>query len=114
MTNAPDLATRLRDARLDLGLSQDFVASKLGIPRSALSDIERGKRNVAAPELEQLARLYGRSANELLTGQVDEVDESLRALARAASDLSADDRAEVLHFAQFLRNRSRSKAARPT
>jgi hypothetical protein len=33
----------------------------------------------------------------------DELDEGVRALARAVTDLTDQDRAEVLRYAQFLR-----------
>jgi transcriptional regulator with XRE-family HTH domain len=44
--DAEQLARRLREAREFLNLSQQFVAEQTGIPRSAVSDIERGSRRV--------------------------------------------------------------------
>lgn len=105
-----DLAHRLRGARKHLGLSQEFVAGKLDIPRSALSDIEQAKRNVSAPELQRFAILYGQSTDRLLNGQsAASESSSITALARAADDLTEEDREQVLEFAEFLRNRARSK-----
>ena len=95
------LATRLRDVREYLGLSQQYVADKTGIARSAVSDIERGMRKVDSLELRKLARLYMYPVGYFL-GE-EEVDEEVRALARAVTDLTDDDRAEVVRFAQFLR-----------
>lgn len=95
------LATRLRDVREYLGLSQQYVADKTGIARSAVSDIERGVRKVDSLELRKLARLYMYPVSYFL-GE-EEVDEEVRALARAVTDLTDDDRAEVVRFAQFLR-----------
>ena len=95
------LATRLRDVREYLGLSQQYVADKTGIARSAVSDIERGVRKVDSLELRKLARLYMYPVGYFL-GE-EEVDEEVRALARAVTDLTDDDRAEVVRFAQFLR-----------
>ena len=51
------LGERLKEAREYVGLKQDDVAKKLGIPRSALSNIEAGSRKVDAIELAQLARV---------------------------------------------------------
>lgn len=95
------LATRLREIREYLGLSQQYVADKTGIARSAVSDIERGLRKVDSLELRKLARLYMYPVGYFL-GE-EEADEDVRALARAVTDLTEDDRAEVVRFAQFLR-----------
>jgi len=95
------LATRLREVREYLGLSQQYVADKTGIARSAVSDIERGLRKVDSLELRKLARLYMYPVGYFL-GE-EEADEEVRALARAVTALTDDDRAEVVRFAQFLR-----------
>ena len=42
------LANRLREEREFANLSQQFVAQQTGIPRSAISDIERGSRRSKA------------------------------------------------------------------
>jgi transcriptional regulator with XRE-family HTH domain len=94
-------ATRLREVREYLGLSQQYVADKTGIARSAVSDIERGLRKVDSLELRKLARLYMYPVGYFF-GE-EEIDEEVRALARAVTDLTGDDRAEVVRFAQFLR-----------
>ena len=110
MNERNELATRLKEARAYTGLSQAFVAEKLGVPRSALSDIERGTRKVAADELSRLADLYGCKADALLSGEPEQPDDqTLVVLARTAGQLSEEDRAEVLHFAQFLRNRTAAR-----
>src|SRR2546427_5983329 len=62
------LATRLRDAREYLELSQEEVARVLGVPRSAVSMIESGQRQVGALELKKLAEIYQRPI-EYFTGK---------------------------------------------
>ena len=100
------LGKRLREEREYRGFSQEDVASHLGVPRSAISLIESGSRRVSAEELGRLARLY-QTTMESLAGHSHEASqpESVRLLARAATDLSDTDRDEVLRFAQFLRSR---------
>ena len=56
--DATELARRLREAREFTNLSQQFVSEQTGIPRSAISDIERGSRRVESLELKRLAELY--------------------------------------------------------
>lgn len=99
------LAERLREAREAAGLSQEDVAQKLSMPRPAISQIENGHRRVEALELARLAKLYGRPlgffADEEPVGA-----RRLDALNRAAAALSEKDRAEVLRFAEFLRQKA--------
>jgi transcriptional regulator with XRE-family HTH domain len=100
-TESQQLAKRLREVREYLNLSQQFVADKTGIPRSAVSDIERGARKVDSLELRKLARLYTYPVGYFLGDE--EAGDDVRALARAVTDLTEGDRAEVVRFAQFLR-----------
>ena len=67
------LAQRLVEARNAIGYTQELVAEKLAIPRSAVSAIEAGKRKVSSIELKRLARLYRRPISDFL----DEESESL-------------------------------------
>ena len=104
------LGERLRDARKYLGLKQEEVASYLKIQRTALSDIESGRRRVEALELTRLAKLYQQSVS-YFTGE-DAAAAALPAdvahIARQAADLSAQDREELGRFAEYLRARSQA------
>jgi len=99
-----ELGERLRRSREYLGLSQGEVAEKLGVSRTAITQMEAGRRKVSTLELAKLARLYGQSY-EYFLGEVPELveDETSQALFRAARDLTDEDRQQVLRFAQFLR-----------
>ena len=109
--DAQTLARRLREAREFVNLSQQFVAGQTGIPRSAVSDIERGTRRVESLELKRLAELYrmpldyflGRESDEDLAGSPDD-DRTVQALARAAREMSPGEKEQVLRFALFLQN----------
>jgi len=107
------LGARLKEAREYVGLKQDDVAKKLGIPRSALSNIEAGSRKVDAIELAQLAKLYQRPV-AWFTGEdpsgTPEMPEDVAHVARAAATLSEQDRQELVRFADFLKSRARTKA----
>ncbi len=110
-SSALELARRLREAREYLQLSQQFVAQETGLSRSAISDIERGARRVGSLELRRLSRLYGYSMSYFVdepTGS-DLDNSTINALARAASELSDDDKNELLNFARFLRHNGRGK-----
>ena len=101
------LGQRLKAARDYLDLSQDDAANAVGLPRSAISLIENGRRKVDAVELAQFSDLYSQSI-ESLTGRAASpvLPESVHALARAATELSNEDREQLLSFAKFLQNKT--------
>jgi transcriptional regulator with XRE-family HTH domain len=108
------LGERLKEAREYVGLKQDDVAKKLGIPRSALSNVEAGARKVDAIELAQLAKLYQRPVawftGESSSSASDKMPAEVAHVARAAAALSHQDRQELARFADFLKSRARTKA----
>ena len=110
MTDESDrtaLGARLKETREYRGFSQEEVAKYLGVPRSAVSLIESGARRLDVLEVRKLAQLYECSIEEL-TGEKaleDAEPNSIKMVARAAADLSPEDRSEVLRFAQFLKSR---------
>jgi DNA-binding XRE family transcriptional regulator len=107
------MATRIREAREYIGLSQEDVARALNLSRPAITNLESGSRRVEAVELDKLGRLYGRSVNFLLTGEepvtAGTTPEKVAFLARALKGLSERDVAEVARFADFLRRSGEPK-----
>jgi transcriptional regulator with XRE-family HTH domain len=104
--DADDLARRLREVREYLNYSQQYVSERTGLPRSAVSDIERGARRVSTLELKRLAHLYGYRASYFLGEEAPTaLDGPATALARDASKLTAEDQQEVQRFITLLRNR---------
>lgn len=97
-----ELANRLREAREYLGLSQEAVAQRLGIPRASVSAFESGRRRVTSIELQRLARLYRTPVSRLLD-EDESADPVETALFRTATTLSDEDRRQVLRFAEFLK-----------
>ncbi|MGQ0642515.1 MAG: ImmA/IrrE family metallo-endopeptidase [Gemmatimonadaceae bacterium] len=78
------LGQSIRASRDRLELSQDHVAKHLKIPRSAVSDIEAGKREVSAAELVALSRLFGESLEQLVGVAGQPADAELLLLRAAA------------------------------
>lgn len=95
------MGARLREAREYIGLLQEDVAGALSIPRASVSALESGKRRVTGLELRRLARLYRRSVGWLL-GEEDPAEREHDPLYRATEALSAEDKDQVLRFAEFL------------
>ncbi len=101
------LQRKLKEAREYLGMSQAKVAEFLQIQRSAVSEIESGKRAISALELRQLARLYQKPTSWFTDEVVEGVPADVEFLARTATELSQTDRGELQKFAEFLKAKSK-------
>ena len=101
------LGRKLREAREYIGLKQEQVANHLGIPRTGVSEIEKGKRNVSALELKKFAHIYQRPM-QYFTGDEPGIPADVGFLARMASAMSDTDRQELQRFAEFLQSKARS------
>lgn len=86
----------LRRVRERLGMTQELVAERLKVPRSAISDMETGRRDVSALELLELSRLYGEPMEHLLGSTAHDPEEELLALRADAVDSTV--RAELHRF----------------
>lgn len=110
------LNRHLREAREFLGLSQEFVAEQLGLSRAAVSAVETNRRKVSSVELKQFARLYHLDLSfffdEPATSRRPD-DQTVVALFRTTKTLSAEDKEQVLRFAQFLRHAKNPPAEKP-
>lgn len=62
------LGHRLRDARLEAGLSLKEASGLAGLTPSYLSDVERGRTLPSLPALLTLADAYGRLVTDVLSG----------------------------------------------
>lgn len=67
MSNSSDFSSKLKEARLKKGLSQNAVADKLNISRQAVSGWETGKSMPDINTLPLLGGLYDISIDELLS-----------------------------------------------
>ena len=110
-SEAKRLGSRLKSLREYLDFSQHLVSEKTGIPRSAISDIERGARKVDSLELRKLAQLYSYPVAYFLDADEDAAvgRHAIEAMARALSPLDDAERQQVIAFAEFLRQRKAGK-----
>lgn len=104
------LADRLRDTREYLNLSQQYVSEQTGIPRSAISDIERGARRVESLELKRLANVYGVAVSYFLDEEAAG-DEVAAVMTRLLGEMGEREREELLRFANYLRHSNRRRRA---
>jgi len=61
-----EIGSRVREARKTAGLSQDELAGRVSLERTALSKIESGRRRVDSLELSRIARVTGRPVDWFL------------------------------------------------
>lgn len=87
-----ELARRLRAARKACQITQAKAARVLGIPRSAVSQMETGQRGVSGLELHRLAQLYSRDVGDFLEDRFEEGN-PVTAMFRAHPELRASSAA---------------------
>ena len=85
-----ELGTKLKQARESIGMSQADVAAALNLTRTAIAQMESGKRAVSTLELSRLATLYHRPVSAFF-GASDTEEDVLVALHRALPDFGARD-----------------------
>ena len=90
------LYERIKEARTELHLSQDYVAKFLGVNRTAIVEIESGKRKVSADELGKFSELFQIPADELLNGRSTEMP--VQMFARRFGALDEADQQEILNL----------------
>ena len=99
------IASRLRLAREMAGLTQGQVAKIRGWHRPTVSEIEAGRRRVAADELSNLAELYGVSVSWIVEEDQEHSSSSARATlaARELGKLRDEDLDRLLELIRALR-----------
>ena len=95
------LYERIKEARTELHLSQDYVAKFLGVNRTAIVEIESCKRKVSADELGKFSELFQIPADELLNGRSTEMP--VQMFARRFGALDEADQQEILNLIEFKR-----------
>jgi transcriptional regulator with XRE-family HTH domain len=111
-TEAKELGERLKTAREYLNFSQQYVAEHTGIPRTAISDMERGVRRVDSLALRKIARLFQMPPGYFLDPEVgaDVGEHSVALLARRIMSLQPEDVEAVEEFVTFMALRRSARA----
>lgn len=110
-----EIGKRIQKAREESGLSQEGLASAMGITQSALSNYELGKRRLYLANLEQLAKVLGRPLSYFMeeekpavgetAPQLDSTDEVTSEIIGLLSELSHEERAQLLDYMKWRRDR---------
>lgn len=101
------VASRIRHSRQALGLTQEELARRIGVSRSAVAQWETDRTGQVRANLTRVAAVLGVSAGYLLAGEqnrasltAEGADE--RALLNLYRSLKEDERAELLRVAHGL------------
>ncbi|MBI4764644.1 MAG: helix-turn-helix transcriptional regulator [Deltaproteobacteria bacterium] len=100
------IGSRLAIARERAGLSQSQVAAEIGLPRPSISEIEAGRRRVAAEELVKFAELYSVDMDWLAgrgEQKVDLLRDKLQLAARKVAGLKQGDLEKVIDLLTSLK-----------
>ena len=112
-----DIGKRIQKAREEAGLSQEELASRLGITQSALSNYELGKRRLYLANLEQLSTALKRPLSYFMEEDSPKgrgtavphvsTDETTNEIIGLLSELSADEREHLLDYMKWRRDRQK-------
>jgi len=65
---------KIKELRIEKGLSQEQVANVIGVSRPTYTAIEAGKQELSADEIQKLAKFYSISVDELLSGITPDIE----------------------------------------
>jgi Zn-dependent peptidase ImmA (M78 family)/transcriptional regulator with XRE-family HTH domain len=85
--DATRLGKQLAEARSKAGLTQEIVADRVGLPRTALVQLEAGRRSVSTLELAELSRLYQTPIAFFFQSAPPVDEDPLVALGRVSNEL---------------------------
>lgn len=97
------IATRLRAAREQAGLSQGQVAKLIGLQRPSISELEAGRRKVSAEEVARFAEIYHVSVSWLMKEESEVPDPAVELAARELAKLKKEDLDSVLNMLRTFR-----------
>lgn len=95
-------ANMLKKLRKNENLTQDQLASKIGITRDTLANYETGRREPDFTTLKNIASYFEVSTDYLL-GR-DEIDNSDLLAAHIDDDLTEEERIEIEKYLKFIRS----------
>ena len=109
-TRRTAIAERLRMAREAAGLSQGQAAKLMDMHRPTVSEIEAGRRRLAADELARFAEVYGIGVAWVLGEHnegTDDVSDRIKLAARQLGGLKDEDLDKLMRLLQSMRGANR-------
>ena len=112
------LGERIHARRTELGWTQEYLATKTGISKGFLSDLENGKRSVSAQNLQTIAQVLNLSLDFLMKGDDVPAPQPEIQIPASLSEFASHEGLTFRQTLTLLRMReqilaNRSAAARP-
>ena len=85
------IGERIKARRVELGKTQEEIATEAKITKGFLSDVENGRRNVGADTLLELATALRLSLDYLMTGELVETESKILAIPTALADFASKE-----------------------
>ncbi len=85
------ISQRIKELRVERGLSQEYVANELSMTRQRFARIESNQVQITYRTIEQIADVFGVSINEITRPY--EEKKTLRVLFRESNDKNVSDEA---------------------
>ena len=98
-----ELQDRIKKARKELRYSQEEVGKIMNLNRTAIVEIEAGKRKVSTEELKKFCELFGKTADELLYGT--ETSDMDLLLLRKFAALDDEDQRDIMDLIEYKKIR---------
>ena len=104
------IGKRLKQARLDSGLTQEMLAEKLNVSVAFLSRLETGSSHVNLNRLEQICRITGVSEGYILNGVAEESSGYLtQEFSELLKDCSSEQLKLIYHIAKVIKEEKEDK-----
>lgn len=115
---------RLKELRLEKGLTQEKLANKLGINRTTIAKIESGDRDLTLDHLQRLSSFFnvsydyilGKSDNRTNTIQVIDMTNSKDGVTpiqmevlKKIDDLNVKDLEQIMDYIDFIKSKGANK-----
>ena len=107
MDSSQAIGSRIRDARIEQGLTQDQLAAAVGVSRSAVAQWETGRAGQLSGNLDRIARVLAVGVEHLMHGPDKRAPATAAkgdelALLRLYRECSDEDRQMLLRTARRL------------
>ena len=103
------VGARLREARIEAGLTQAALAHQLGLTQVGYSGMERGRTLIGVDVLLEVGRILGRPVTYFLGAvavEIDDVSEETREVMGLMENLLQRERGAILGYARFVAQES--------
>jgi putative transcriptional regulator len=99
------MKVRLKELRKARRWTQDDLASRLGVSKSHVSEMESGKKNPSGPVLDRMSKLFDVPVPDLLSPDPTQAHDPLAVLIARFQAMGEADKAAILQMSERLLSR---------